>query len=181
MLLYECPARGQDQTWHCSLYLSFTIAHVNFIYAGYSHQNRLHQAVAHLAFLRRGVPDRKRSDRHRSAEVAACHGQGNAGDVGGLVRGQEQDCRRLLFRGAEAVHQAGGEGLIQICWYQTFSCSIGGAAWRGIRRGGASVAPGATPQTRMPCSAYSEARQAVIAFTPPLRAAHGTGVAPPPP
>src|SRR6267154_2061179 len=57
-------------------------------------------------------PGRKQSVRRRSAEVASCHGQGNASDVGGLVRGQEQDCRRLLLRRAEALHQAGGKGLI---------------------------------------------------------------------
>src|SRR6516165_10964568 len=31
-----------------------------------------------------------------------------------------------------------------------------------MRRGGASVPPGATPQTRMPCAAYSMAREAVV-------------------
>jgi hypothetical protein len=35
----------------------------------------------------------------------------------------------------------------------------------------ALVPPGATPQTRIPCSAYSKARQAVMAFTSPLAAA----------
>src|ERR1700746_2278692 len=58
------------------------------------------------------ITSRKRSDRRGSAEVAACHGQENAGDVGGLVRGQEQNCRRLLVRCSKALHQAAKESLI---------------------------------------------------------------------
>src|ERR1700719_2421811 len=51
---------------------------------------------------------------------------------------------------------------------RALSRSVTGPEFRGMRRGGASIPPGATPQTRMPCAAYSKARQAVMAFTPPL-------------
>src|SRR6266568_1133903 len=48
----------------------------------------------------------------RSAEIATGHWQGDAGDVGGLVRRQEQDRRRLFLRGAVAFLQAGGDRLL---------------------------------------------------------------------
>jgi hypothetical protein len=38
--------------------------------------------------------------------------------------------------------------------------------------------PGAVATTRMPCSAYSQASDAVRAFTPPLAAAYGTRLRP---
>ena len=49
---------------------------------------------------------------------------------------------------------------------------------RGTRRAGASMPPGAVATTRMPCSAYSQASDAVSAFTPPLAAAYGTRLRP---
>src|ERR1700738_207615 len=109
-------------------------------------------------------PGRKRSDHRHSAEVAACHGQRDAGDVRGFVRGQEEDCRGLLVRRAEALHQAGEEGLIH-------DLLVPDLLLFGRRSGVARDAPRATPQMRMPCSAYSTARQAVMAFTPPFAAA----------
>src|SRR5215212_2797294 len=48
----------------------------------------------------------------RSAQVAARHGQGDAGYVRSLVRGEEQDRRRLVLGGAVAAHQAGRLGLL---------------------------------------------------------------------
>src|SRR5246127_5838797 len=64
------------------------------------------------------------------------------------------------------------------CRYHSPSWAFRSSALRGMRRGGASMPPGATPQTRMPCAAYSKARQAVMAFTPPLAAAYGTRLMP---
>src|SRR5690606_41558486 len=59
-------------------------------------------------------------------------------------------------------------------WYHAFSCSDRGSGPRGIRRGGASVLPGAVATTRMPCGAASHASAEVIALTPPFAAAYGT-------
>src|SRR6516162_3632457 len=65
--------------------------------------------------------------------------------------------------------------------HHVFSCSLRlllVARLRATRRGGASVPPGATAQTLMFCSAYSNARDAVSAFTPPLAAAYGARLMP---
>ena len=64
------------------------------------------------ALCRDSVSCRMRSGRRWSAEIAARHGQGHAGDVGGIVGGEEQDRRRLLLRRAVSLHQAGGDGLV---------------------------------------------------------------------
>src|SRR5574343_1344428 len=47
-----------------------------------------------------------------SAEVAATDRDDRPGDVGGLVRGQEEDRGDLLVDRAVAVHQAGVDGLV---------------------------------------------------------------------
>ena len=59
-------------------------------------------------------------------------------------------------------------------WNQARSVSVRGSGVpREIRRGGASVPPGAVATTRMPASAYSIASDAVIALMPPLAAEYG--------
>ena len=61
-------------------------------------------------------------------EVAARHRQGDAGDVGGLVGGQEQDRRRLLVeRAVAAACRLDAIVWSTIAWYQAFSCSACGA------------------------------------------------------
>src|SRR5690606_38601113 len=47
-----------------------------------------------------------------SAEVAAAYRQGHAGDVGGLVGGQEEDRADLFVDAPVAFHQAAGDGLV---------------------------------------------------------------------
>src|SRR5690606_40133979 len=47
-----------------------------------------------------------------SAQVATTHRQGDAGDVAGLVGGQEQDRAGLLVDAAVALHQRGIDGLV---------------------------------------------------------------------
>ena len=54
---------------------------------------------------------------------------------------------------------------------QAFSCPVRGVGVpRDTFRGGASIPPGAVATTRIPCSAHSQANDAVSAFTPPLAA-----------
>src|SRR3954465_9722342 len=65
-----------------------------------------------------------------------------------------------------------------IAWYQAFSSSVWAPGPRALGRSGASVPPGAADTTRMPCPAYSKARAAVTALTPPLAAAYGTRFTP---
>src|SRR3954451_18051665 len=62
--------------------------------------------------------------------------------------------------------------------YQDCSCSDCGAGPRGVRRGGASVPPGAVATTRTPCGAISSDRAVVIALTPPFAAAYGSRLSP---
>ena len=87
---------------------------------------------------------RMRSGRRRSAEIAARHGQGHAGDVGGLVGGEEQDRRRLLLRSCRSASSGWTRPSgPRSAGTRPSPARVGGAALRGMRRGGASVPPGA--------------------------------------
>jgi hypothetical protein len=68
------------------------------------------------------------------------------------------------------MHQAAGHRLIDHLLIPRLLLRLGCSSLRGVRRGGASVPPGATALMRIPLPLYSMAIERVSALTPPFAA-----------
>ena len=97
--------------------------------------------------------------------------QHRAGDVAGLVRGQEADRRRLLVERAVAAQHRVRDRLVDVRLVPLLlliARQVRATPRDATRR--RLGAPGAVAATRMPASAYSRASEAVIALIAPLAA-----------